>query len=401
MKHNFTALISARFSSDLAAFMALTIFTSYIYIITNNAYYVGAFFACRVFGALLGSILAPRIFHHGRIQLLLTSIEIGRALLVMGLLVMPISMQKLYLPLLAVLLGMGNAFFNVGLNLKIGSLFEDKEFISINSWVSSLSSLGLVLGILTAGLLLSCLKYPDLFLIDALIYLASAAFVFLIRDPTLDAQIPKKSFSGQREWGKLVQVLKENRILFLLLMATLIDTLASGSHNVGQPILAKLINPAHPGKTLGLMITVWAFGKLTGAWLIRILHRVRQLELKHIEHLFFMGVMMMSGSFILMFWQTQLTLILLFALFAGMGDGISEVNLLTRIQKAAQDVKATLFSCMNFLQMSGLMIGIMACTPFFAAYPAAKVVTGFHGIALLSALFLYFTYRKVKPPQYF
>ncbi len=108
-----------------------------------------------------------------------------------------------------------------------------------------------------------------------------------------------------------------------MLAVTMADTLGSAAHNVGFPIISKLLTPESASTTLGLMLAVWASGKLLGA---RIASRLKGSDNIHLERRFFFGVALMSCGFILMFQQHSLYGLLLFSLPAGLGDGFSEVG---------------------------------------------------------------------------
>ena len=74
--------------------------------------------------------------------------------------------------------------------------------------------------------------------------------------------------------------------------------------------------------------------------------------------------------------------LLLFALPAGLGDGVSEVSLLSRLQREPAALRLPIFSVLTLLQMTGFGIGMLVAAPFYAWWTPGAVVMLFHGIPL-------------------
>jgi ABC-type multidrug transport system fused ATPase/permease subunit len=161
------------------------------------------------------------------------------------------------------------------------------------------------------------------------------------------------------------------------------DTLGSAAHNVGFPIISRLLTPESASTTLGLMLAVWACGKLIGA---RIASRLKGSGNVNLERRFFFGVLLMSCGFILMFQQHTLYGLLLFALPAGLGDGFSEVGLMSRLQREPDSLRLPIFSFLTLLQMTGFGVGMLIAAPFYSWWTPGAVVLLFHGIPLTTLL---------------
>jgi hypothetical protein len=157
----------------------------------------------------------------------------------------------------------------------------------------------------------------------------------------------------------------------------------SAAHNVGLPIVSKLLTPESASTTLGLMLAVWAVGKLIGA---RIASRLKGSGNVNLERRFFFGVLLMSRGFILMFQQQSLYGLLLFSLPAGLGDGFSEVGLMSRLQREPDHLRLPIFSFLTLLQMTGFGIGMLIAAPFYSWWTPGAVVLLFHGIPLTTLL---------------
>ncbi|PTT88098.1 MFS transporter, partial [Pseudomonas sp. HMWF005] len=181
------------------------------------------------------------------------------------------------------------------------------------------------------------------------------------------------------EWSVLKQGLRSAPVIAAMLAVTMADTLGSAAHNVGFPIISKLLTPESASTTLGLMLAVWASGKLLGA---RIASRLKGSDNGHLERRFFFGVALMSCGFILMFQQHSLLGLLLFSLPAGLGDGFSEVGLMSRLQREPEHLRLPIFSFLTLLQMTGFGVGMLIAAPFYGWWTPGAVVLLFHGIPL-------------------
>ena len=94
----------------------------------------------------------------------------------------------------------------------------------------------------------------------------------------------------------------------------------------------------------------------------------------------------MSCGFILMFQQHSVVGLLLFSLPAGLGDGFSEVGLMSRLQREPEPLRLPIFSFLTLLQMTGFGVGMLIAAPFYAWWAPGAVVLLFHGIPLATVL---------------
>ena len=90
----------------------------------------------------------------------------------------------------------------------------------------------------------------------------------------------------------------------------------------------------------------------------------------------------MSCGFILTFQQQTLYGLLLFSLPAGIGDGFSEVGLMSRLQREPDSLRLPIFSFLTLLQMTGFGVGMLIAAPFYSWWTPGAVVLLFHGIPL-------------------
>ncbi|WP_207849983.1 MULTISPECIES: MFS transporter [unclassified Pseudomonas] len=375
--HNARLIITARLISDFGAFLNMVALATYVYLLSNSAMSVGIFLASRVGGGIFASLIGTRFYRrwHGRGPLI--AFDLLRATLLGGLLILPVSQQALLLPVIAFGLGFGNSMFAIGLNSQLPRLIEPAQLLKTNAWITSASSAAMVGGSLVSGLLVAAFGFETVFALNAVTYLLAALLIAPLRFAA--PAVSEQSASEAGEWSALKQGLRSAPVIAAMLAVTMADTLGSAAHNVGFPIISKLLTPDSASTTLGLMLAVWASGKLLGA---RIASRLKGSDNIHLERRFFFGVALMSCGFILMFQQHSLLGLLLFSLPAGLGDGFSEVGLMSRLQREPERLRLPIFSFLTLLQMTGFGVGMLIAAPFYGWWTPGAVVLLFHGIPL-------------------
>lgn len=374
---NAQLIIAARLVSDFGAFLNMVALATYVYLLSNSAIAVGIFLASRVAGGIFASLIGTAFYRRwgGRIPLI--GFDLLRAGLLGLLLLLPVTEQALMLPAIAFGLGLGNSMFAIGLNSQLPHLIQGEQLLKTNAWITSASSGAMVAGSLVSGLLVAGFGFEVVFALNVVTYLLAALFIVPLRFYRPAPSVETKPASG--EWTALRQGLRSTPVIAAMLAVTMADTLGSAAHNVGFPIISRLLTPESASTTLGLMLAVWACGKLIGA---RIASRLPGTENVNLERRFFFGVLLMSSGFILMFNQHSLYGLLLFALPAGLGDGFSEVGLMSRLQREPDSLRLPIFSFLTLLQMTGFGVGMLIAAPFYNVWAPGIVVLLFHGIPL-------------------
>ncbi|WP_231669704.1 MFS transporter [Pseudomonas lini] len=354
---------------------------TYVYLLSNSAMSVGIFLASRVAGGIFASLIGTRFYRRWAGRLPLIAFDLLRAGLLGLLLVSPVTQQALLLPLIAFGLGFGNSMFAIGLNSQLPHMIDKAQLLKTNAWITSASSAAMVGGSLVAGLLVAGFGFETVFALNVVTYLLAALLIVPLRFPR--PTLSDEPLHQQGEWPALRQGLRTAPVLAAMLAVAMADTLGSAAHNVGLPIISKLLTPESASTTLGLMLAVWAIGKFIGA---RIASRLKGTDNAHLERRFFFGVLLMSCGFILMFQQQTLYGLLLFSLPAGLGDGFSEVGLMSRLQREPDNLRLPTFSFLTLLQMTGFGIGMLIAAPFYSWWTPGAVVLLFHGIPLTTLL---------------
>ncbi|MDX7987048.1 MFS transporter [Xenorhabdus sp. 12] len=371
-------IVSARFVSDCGAFLNMVALSTYVYLLSNSVMHVSIFLACRVAGGLIASLVGTPFFRRFTGRWPFVCFNLMRVMLLSLLLVIPVSQQLLVLPVIAFGIGLGNSMFAIGLNSQLPHWVHISQRISTNSWLTSVAATGAVLGSLVSGLLIASSGYEMVFKVNIVTYLLAAILIIPLRFLTVPEQ--KVSRALGNEWRELRLGLRGSPILAGMLLVSMADTLGSSAHNVGFPILSKLLNPDNASTVMGMLWATWAVGKFSGARLASYLLRSR--EIAKMEKLFFLGVALMSTGFILTFQQTDQFWLLLFAVWAGIGDGIAEVSLISRAQSEPESLRLPIFSFLTLLQMTGFGIGMLLVAPFYVWLSPSIVIILFHGLPL-------------------
>ncbi|NUA44343.1 hypothetical protein HAT93_02028 [Dickeya solani] len=269
--------------------------------------------------------------------------------------------------------------FAIGLNSQLPYWVAGSMRLTTNAWLTSVAASGAVLGSLVSGLLVAGFGYPVVFVLNVATYLAAALLILPLR--MVEKPQPR---TGRRdrlsEWRQLKAGLRSAPMLAGMLIVSMADTLGSAAHNVGFPVLSALISPDSASKTMGLMLALWAVGKFAGARVSGFL--LRQGQRRAMERAFFIGVALMSTGFILTFQQTGLTWLLVFVVWAGIGDGVAEVSLISRAQSEPESLRLPIFSLLTLMQMTGFGIGMLVVAPFYVWWTPAAVIVLFHGLPL-------------------
>ena len=390
--HNEKFIISARLVSDFGAFLNMVALSTYVYSISNSVVNVSIFLACRVAGGIIASIFGVPFFRrfYGRSSLI--CFDLLRVIMLSTLLFTPQDVQSIILPFIALGIGIGNSMFAIGLNSQLPYWVHESQIISANAWLTSVSATGAVAGSLVSGLMVAASGYNMVFIVNIIIYLIAAGLIMPLRfvNPP-----DKKTYVAQHhEWAELVVGLRHAPILAGMLLVSMADTLGSAAHNVGFPILSKLISPDDAARIMGILLSVWALGKFSGARIANIMLRER--GNKRNDIIFFAGVAIISLGFIFTFQQSAVLWALLLILLAGIGDGLAEVSLISRVQNEPETLRLPVFSLLTLLQMTGFGIGMLIVAPFYVWLSPSLVIIIFHGLPLSTLLIVLLTNRYVS-----
>lgn len=387
-------LVFARGVSDFGAFLNMVALSTYVYWLSQSVVYVSVFLACRVVGGIVASLFGTSLFRRYAGRSTLVGLDISRALLLTPVLLLLPAHQLSVLPFIAFGIGLCNSLFAIGLNSQLPIWIAPDQRVSTNAWLTSAAATGAVVGSLISGLLIAGWGFEAVFATNIVTYVLAACLILPLR--ALYPAIARLHKGLADEWGALTQGLGRSPVLAAMLLISLLDTLGSAAHNVGFPVLSQYIGSGSANTVMGYLLAVWAGGKFVGARLASTVLKGR--GILAMERLFLVGVALMSTGFIFTFQQAQLWLALMFIVWAGLGDGIAEVALISRAQSEPDALRLPLFSLLTLVQMTGFGVGMLIVGPFYVMWSPAQVIVLFHGLPLtallVAGLWMYFTRRR-------
>ncbi|QBF25666.1 MFS transporter [Pseudomonas tructae] len=403
-RRNARLVIFARGASDFGAFLNMVALATYVYWLSQSVVFVSVFLACRVTGGVVASVFGVMFFRRFTGRGPLAGLDFFRALLLLPLLFLLPAHQLTILPFVAFGIGVANSLFAIGINSQLPTWIAPSQRVATNAWLTSAAATGAIFGSLVSGLLIAAGGFAAVLAANIATYVIAACLILPLRALFSATAAPRRALSA--EWRELSKGLRGVPVLAAMLLVTMLDTLGSAAHNVGFPVLSEYISPDVAKTVMGYLLAVWACGKFVGA---RVASRMlRNRGNPGMERLFLAGVALMSSGFILTFQQAELWIALLAVIWAGVGDGLAEVALLSRAQREPDTLRLPLFSLLTLIQMAGFGVGMLLVGPFYVIWPPAKVIILFHGLPLtaviVTAVWLYFRHRaalsKTISPQY-
>jgi len=132
-----------------------------------------------------------------------------------------------------------NTLFQPALNSIVPMLFSKDHLVKINAILATSGQIAWMMGPVFAGVLLTLVSLPNLFLVDAGSFLLAIGFLFLIKKPT---HLKKPDYHSH--WDELkrgLSYLYQQKSIFWMIVITFINNLfIMGPAIVGLPILVKI-----------------------------------------------------------------------------------------------------------------------------------------------------------------
>ena len=183
----------------------------------------------------------------------------------------------------------------------------------------------------------------------------------------------------------------------LMLCVLLIDALASASHNVGNPVFSKLLDPTRPMFYYGIIMSLWAFGNIAG---IYFLVKIPYLNSARPEKLYLFFTAVMSIGMIMIFQTSSFIVIAISAFIAGIGDGTYQTYYTTYVQQVDDSVRGKIFALTGMVSRSGFGIGFILVPMLLHYFNVSFTVLLCHGpVAFITLTYLFFLYLKEKQTE--
>ena len=361
LRHSrFRLLFLAALGSGLGNWLAVIALQVDVYDRTHSAWWVGELLIANILPAVfIGLLLGPLVDRLSRKRLMIAS-DLGR-LVVFALL--PFASSVAEVVVLAVVAGIGNAFFRPAVLAGIPNLVSEAELGSANALLQLVEWTATALGPLLGGAIVAA-SGPDLaYAINAVTFGVSAALVVWIPGRLLQSDRP----IGRGRWSDLAEgylVVRHSRALVCVLVVWSIVMAASGIVNVAEVFLAR---ESFSAGDFGFGL-LWAasgvglvIGGLAAAPLIE-----RSLGAAYVRFLGIFAVGLACTAVSPSVWVGAAAMVLF-----GFGNGGAIVANITLVQRAAPDrVRGRAFTLLMSVNYAFLGLSFVLAGPLTNAYGA-------------------------------
>lgn len=403
MNRLFVAVLAARLTSNFGTFLSMMALNVYMLELTGSAVWMGLTLAVKVVSGILSApVIGWVVDRFDRRRLMVLSDAVLAAAM-LALVFMPPAALRAYIVFLMMLSGVFSTLIEVALNAATPVILGTKDTLRANSWLMGGRNLVVAASALcavAAGWLFK--GYTEIFILDALTYLVSAGVLLTLPIATTESRPERRGaggfLRGLREDFAAVERLPNARTILLFLAILLLDTFASGSHNVGWPVFSRALRPDKPMLFYGVILFFWALGNVAGIYRLNRTAWVRTLRPETL-YLLFTGLM--SLGMLLTFQTTAPWFIAASAFLAGVGDGTYQTYLTTYLQGVPDEVRGKVFALNGLAVRTGFSVGFVAAPLAIEAASVRATALLFHGAVLLvvAGTWAVLSRRRAPPPN--
>lgn len=267
-----------------------------------------------------------------------------------------------------------STFFPPALNALVPMITSKDRLVKVNSVLATSGQLAYLIGPLGAGLILSVVSIPYLFIIDSASFIvAILILLFIILPPK--TKLSDKQFNSVKEIFSGIQYAKQHKPLGMLFILTIINNFfIMGMAFVGMLILVK--------DALGGTASQYAFvesglalGMLIGSvFVYRIRNRI------NIGKLLLIGMILDGVTYSLLYFAGSVNFVLLFIVIHAFGIPMITISRTAIIQKhSPNEYHGRLFSLVH-LSVVGVTALASAVVGIAANYIDIKIIFLFIGI---------------------
>lgn len=218
-----------------------------------------------------------------------------------------------------------NTFFQPAFQSFIPMLFPPEQLVKINAILATSGQIAWMMGPFFAGVLLTLISLPNLFLVDAGSFLLAIGFLIFIRQP----KHPKQP-EDHNHWDELkrgLSYLYEQKPIFWMIIITFINNLfIMGPAIVGLPILVK-IALGGTASNFAFVEGCMAAGALVGSFIVSKLHGI----LKN-GTIWAIGLFLDGITYSFLFWVQSVEMAMIMIFFHGIGIPLIMVSRTSIVQ---------------------------------------------------------------------
>jgi MFS family permease len=330
--------------SEFASRMNFMAISMLIMTFSNSTWYLTFYFVARQIGGILGSLFSGIIVDKFDRRIVMLWSDVINSLAVL----LPVFFNHpIAIIISAFISGCTYPFFYVSYSSSIPDMFGQEQSPKINSFIVRTTSIVSIIGFMLGGFLTEVFGFKPIIIFDSITFLFAAIVLLNIRWSSFPTS--KKT---EVEQFQLFGFLKDNRILFLVILTSLFYTFAVSANNFTLPLLAATFE--FKSLTNGFFWSSAAFGAFLGTIINKSYNSIRRYLL---FLLFYSAAMMLALSHS----ENQPIWVLLFLFAAGGFDGISQVSSTTIIQKVPAHMRGRAFSLQGFFSRVGFLIGFIMC----------------------------------------
>lgn len=309
------------FVGDAISLVAIVILVVQI---TGSASSVGVLLFARFVPMLASPLVGVMADRFDRRTILVVS-DLSRALLVVAVIFVQ---DPLILYVLVFLMGVGRVFFNPTIRAAFPGVVGGGDLTRANAIISGTFSTSIALGPALGGLLVATVGLEAAFLLDAVSYAVSAAFLASIPLPSPQRE-EEASFSGELRAG--FGYLSGAPVPLAIVLGAFLVILTINATVPAEIFLAKeTFGAGDIG--YGLLVGLWGGGMVLGSALIATLG-----DRTNLLFFYFLGIFVSAAAFAVTGFAPTFAVALVALAVAGIANGTDNVTTDTILQKQVPD----------------------------------------------------------------
>lgn len=253
----------------------------------------------------------------------------------------------------------------------------------VNSFISTSGQLSHLMGPLIAGAFVGIVGLTHLFTLDAITFLISLFFIWMI---SKEESIVEKSTNSYLEDIKsgLSYIKSEKTILFLILMTSVNNVFIMGPAIIGIPVFVREVL-YEDFKVLAQLESSMAFGMLFGSFII-----IRFLKNRSLINILFFGIIFDGITYTFLYFTNSIWVATAILFTHGIGIPLIVVSRTHLIQKNIPDkFRGRIFSMVNMSVLGTTAISSIL-TGFCLEFISVQLLFLIIGICAMSTVFLGF-----------
>jgi MFS family permease len=369
----FRLLFFATLGSGIGNWLALIALQVDVYDRTHSGWWVAALLVASILPAIfIGLMFGPFVDRLSRKGLMIAS-DLGRLGVFAAL---PFVTSATAIVALAVVAGVGNAFFRPAVLAGLPNLVRDQELAESNALLQVVDWVTTAAGPLAGGAIVAA-SGPDLaYWVNAVTFAISAALVARIPGRLLQSE----RAIGRGHWRDLregLELIRDSRTLTTVLVAWSTVLAAGGAVNVGEIFLAKETFDAGD-LGFGLLWTGTGIGFVVGGLVASGWIAARGVAHVYTLALCVFGVGVLAAGISPTIWIAVAAMVV-----SGIGNGVAVIANVVLVQRGAPDrIRGRAFTVLMSLTYAAMGVGLIVSGPLANSvgarwmYVGAAVVIG-------------------------